>query len=446
VSGVLIWSGWRCGGSAVAAALHGLGVHLGNSIVGHRKREPWCHYEDMAYSRILSANVGQRMDPHSPDSALDELAALYRKYGKHHNAWALKDPRAVFSPHAATRTPGVKVISVWRGIPKTAESIEFTVRGKGKKLAVLYKQTHQKARDKFTGDVLDVNYDALMVRTEEEVGRIAQFVGLPVTRAAVEAVRWDLYHHRDTPPIRTHDVTVKDLAQRIEARQPFSLVRYGEGEFRIIVEELGTKLPAFPFWFDDDGRRTLRDAFEHSPVADNFYTLIWHQQFLQDSGWLEFMEKWIANHTPHSLKFYDGWLWRKALTAGRLYPFIEAVRDSGLPVVIVGAQWLKQLNDATGWDIRKHVVTHKTRAFFQKDEMIEAVLDFPSPAIVCFSCGSISNVAITELYQKVGNEKFLINCGAMWDPLCGNASRIFHHRLSDKVKRWNLKGRPDEMA
>jgi hypothetical protein len=150
--------------------------------------------------------------------------------------------------------------------------------------------------------------------------------------------------------------------------------------------------------------------------------------------------RWIMRNVPN-VEWYNCTVFYRASRKGRLHPLIKAIRESGLPVILVGPPWMRKLNGkAFGlssfieipardcWSMRKQIVDRTLRAAKR-------------PCIISLSAGPPAKVFAYQLFKHVGQKSFIIDFGSLWDVYSGVRSRRYMRGMKPGTIRRNLKGR-----
>jgi len=223
---------------------------------------------------------------------------------------------------------------------------------------------------------------------------------------------------------------LKFYVDKINAGQPFSFVRYGNGEWDCILN-LYHQTRSGSQRFDS----TLQDALIRSLVNKRegaYFTALQSASFLQRVGILPQAEMWIVNNAP-DLTWYDGEVFTKTSMKGKLYPLVAALKKQ--QVVVVGPKWLKKLPFASAFI---QVASHDC---WKDADMIEDKICGLKNVVVSFSAGPATKALIHRLQPVIGKHSWLIDFGSVWDPYCGVHSRRYHQRMKADVIRRNLTGK-----
>lgn len=220
---------------------------------------------------------------------------------------------------------------------------------------------------------------------------------------------------------------------RIKRGQPFSFVRYGDGEFSAILGDnrqrtgSGSHSLTIP-----QMRADMRKSVLQRHKAAN-YIMALRQTALKPQ-----IKRWIRQYAP-DVAWHDCTVFYKASRKGRLYPFIQAVRDSGLPIVVVGPPWMRRLNGKV-FKLADFVDIPARDCYWHKDKIIKRVLAFGKPAIITISAGPPGKIMVYELFRRIGQHSFIFDLGSLWDVYCGKRSRQYMRGMKPGTIMKNLRG------
>jgi len=230
-------------------------------------------------------------------------------------------------------------------------------------------------------------------------------------------------------------------AQEIRENRPFSLVRYGGGEWLVILPNKPVHHPRHPaktkakspireIWTRPESRRIARESLLASPRHPRYWPGIWHQDALHRRGWWDAAKAWLEENNLHLLPWHSGWVWRRAVEQNQLHIVVDALVASPIRKVIVGPAYLAPIVNRIG---AEHIETHL---------LLDPALDLDwlgdtiwmqasiYPTILCFSCAIVGKILIQRLFSDLGEDSFLIDFGGCWDGYCGVPSRGYHRPLT----------------
>lgn len=187
---ILVLGTGRSGTSAVAGALHKLGVHMGDAFVDADRANPHGTYEDRevfdATRRVLAGQAGPEV-----------YAPLVRARAARHALWGLKDPALCHvAQHILPLLDEARVVVAKRGRADTINSYMRAYRAGRAHAERWYEAviTATAARLlEFGGPVLEVAWEELLDDPEEGVRRLMHFafegLELPGPRRFLNAVK-----------------------------------------------------------------------------------------------------------------------------------------------------------------------------------------------------------------------------------------------------------------
>ncbi|HUW14195.1 MAG TPA: hypothetical protein VM537_31020 [Anaerolineae bacterium] len=202
----VVLSGHRCGSSAVAGALHKMGVPMGRHLMGRSPANPGGHFEDQEF-----VGLHKRMLPDWRNPVVDlgvvttEYMALLEKRGKL-PSWGVKDPRMafIFPLFRAFYHGKIRIVRMCRATEASAASMEARARqanndrlnvgGRGLEIAAAYETAIRAILANWHGPALFVQYNRLVDRPRETVAMIAEFAGVEPTDEAINFINPDLRH------------------------------------------------------------------------------------------------------------------------------------------------------------------------------------------------------------------------------------------------------------
>ena len=223
---------------------------------------------------------------------------------------------------------------------------------------------------------------------------------------------------------------LNEIVGRLRARDPFALVRYGDGEWLAV---LGKTPPAI--WGVNEHEpdlpglsEALREALKNHPT-ENVYLGLVAIKHTRRIGLMPEVEEWLAEHAPE-LEWYAGDVFIQASEAGGLWPFIEVLKE--LDTALVGGPHLKPMAKKLGARFVEIPAHNCWEAYGDTLGVLKGV----NCDVVLFSAAMMSEVLIPELWDGATT---LIDVGALWDPCVGKETRSWHLRarrnMMDNLKR-----------
>lgn len=227
-------------------------------------------------------------------------------------------------------------------------------------------------------------------------------------------------------------------ADEILKGNPFSLARYGEGEWRVVIPAIPVKKQnLYSEWRDEEAQDAMRHTLIEYHRHDRYFPAIWHQRAYAKDGRLNKIKTWLAENDLENIPWHDGRLWRRAVENDRVFAIVNAIRKQPLPLVVVGPDRVRHTMTKR-FRMSKFIDIHPTHAYYDHDRIVERVLSFDEPALISFSAGGTANILIHTLFPEIGDRSFMIDFGALWEGLSGKRVRPYQRALTrDRIeKNW----------
>jgi hypothetical protein len=80
-------------------------------------------------------------------------------------------------------------------------------------------------------------------------------------------------------------------------------------------------------------------------------------------------------------------------------------------------------------DMKGFIEIPPVNCFLNKDRIKDMIIEHSKKhelPVFGLSASMTSNAIIDELYSEIGEDCWMIDFGSIWDPLCGNRSRVYH--------------------
>lgn len=219
----------------------------------------------------------------------------------------------------------------------------------------------------------------------------------------------------------------------IDSGQPFSFVRYGDGEYQRMIPGMKEKIRQQEPELSDALVKTLQLSHERS-----YFVASQPEDTLQKLGCHDPVVKWVDANTP-DIVWHNGDVFHRASSRGKLYPLVKALQE--YKVVVVGPSWLTALPFYDSFIEIPHDTkkghTFDSRSWSMLDRFQEQILKHKN-CIVSISCGAAAKVLIHRLHAKMNMHSWLIDFGSLWDIYCEHPSRRYHHSMSAETIAQNL--------
>lgn len=226
-------------------------------------------------------------------------------------------------------------------------------------------------------------------------------------------------------------------AREILANRPFSFVRYGEGEWRVMHPDLGLKRhPIYSEWKDEEAQDRLRATLANYHKHPRYWPALWHQRWYDKDNHMGKVKGWLREHDASDIPWHDGRVWRRATERDTGSIIINALRKQPLPLVFVGPPHMECVQRR--FKGCRFIEIHYAHAYYDIDEIEKTILKIKEPALISFSAGGTAKIMIHDLFPKIGEWSFMIDFGAFWEGLCGRKARVYQRGLTPErlKKNW----------
>lgn len=225
-------------------------------------------------------------------------------------------------------------------------------------------------------------------------------------------------------------------ADQVKSGEPFTLIRYGEGDFRVIVPTLTPKGEDPDFrgrkeyfesavaWAEPVARAMFRDTFANLYDHPRYWVALWHLNVMKSTGRLERILSWLEEVGLSDHAWHNGRIWRTAVEDLTMGKMMDAMRTQPLPIVVVAPDRMRS--------IKKRLPVH---TFIESpmpcgpddvSPMVESILKVKNPCLLIFCASIVGKIAIHRLFPVIGEESAMIDFGANLDGICGNSPIGYH--------------------
>ena len=232
----------------------------------------------------------------------------------------------------------------------------------------------------------------------------------------------------DFPPLESLiDLTIDAdmLAQHVEQRAPFLLLRYGDGEWYSVIGTVGHNCDGHDFLGDSMGRElcsVLEGAAKNSRFRQRVYVGTTRE--------LEYSSRLVLSRIggAEGIRWATDALFRLGMKNLKTLRFVKACRDFSGRKLLVGSQHLRPVARA----LNAHHVVIPLRNCYQRLEDIERLCRVQKADLV-LSCASMaSECLLWRLFQDRPNAMYA-DCGSIFDVMLGHAIRREYRDWSEVV-------------
>jgi hypothetical protein len=210
--------------------------------------------------------------------------------------------------------------------------------------------------------------------------------------------------------------TLDDLIADI--RPGYSFSRYGDGEWKLILNAPALHTGSRSQVFTDD----LREAMRQTLLQHNGVTLgMQHVLYLQQCRLFHPALDWMRGNGLAHLPWVDAEVLHRASADGELPRLIDAIRGS--EIVTIGPDYFSAL------PFPARQITIPERNAWSDLERIYAEASTLRDCVVLVSAGPLAKVLVHRLHA-LGNGCAIIDTGSVLDPYCGVRSRRYMRDIS----------------
>jgi hypothetical protein len=222
---------------------------------------------------------------------------------------------------------------------------------------------------------------------------------------------------------------------KLNAGEVYTFVRLGDGEWSAITQKRSRTYSGSQTLNHQSLQRGMMKVVAQAP-NDPRYILS-----LRQTSFRENIKLWLAENVPAHVRFHDSTVLYKASKKGLLYPWIEALRNLDVPIVVIGPERHKGLNKKVV-PIARHVMIPGKNCWAQRERIIAEALQNRNPACYLLSAGPAAKVFCWSLFQRVGQRSWILDVGSLFDPYVGKRTRTYHKGMlkNPAIIRRNLAG------
>lgn len=229
------------------------------------------------------------------------------------------------------------------------------------------------------------------------------------------------------------EVTQAWLIEHITSASPIAASRWGDGEWRAVLQAANGKMPRGQSRFQNCDKhrffpamnsRLFRILQSDPPYLLGFQKFSWGLYSKQ-------IEKFSNRYLP-SRRWFQASIFSRAALRGEFGKFLAAIRDR--PNLFVGPNYLRGLDRYVRID--KFVEVPRQNCFLELqrivDEAAEAASQLPPGSLVSISASMPANIIVDRLFHRLDNRYIVLDMGSVYDPFVGVQTRTQH-------TKWQLK-------
>jgi len=235
--------------------------------------------------------------------------------------------------------------------------------------------------------------------------------------------------------IQVFDPGLQYYVDMINAGQPFTFIRYGDGEWSAILGDRARTSSGSQALRVPELKDAMSQSIKRAWQADNYFPALRPTSFNKSPA----IANWLRANTPAWVKWHKCTVFYLASRKGRLHPFIEALRNLKMPIVVVGPQRLRALNDRA-FPIAHFIEIPGKDCWIEKRKILDRCVAIKEPALFTFTAGPAAKPMAWKLFNHVGKHSFILDVGSLLDIYVGSHTRRYHHSMTKAIIRANLMG------
>lgn len=220
-----------------------------------------------------------------------------------------------------------------------------------------------------------------------------------------------------------------DMIAMLTTKEPFSFVRYGDGEFGLILKDERIWNHLSSKW----GQTLLDQAGPLRAIIESGPKYILGVQEMAYRLWPEQLDALV----PESVYTVQADCLHRRSEVGTIDSFFDALSDRN--VILVGPSYLSGYCKHMGWQLITSIQDGSWRVW--EDIYYKVVIAInkmdveqnKKDPVVLYSASIASKLCIDRVYNEFGNVFTQIDTGSLFDPYVGVISRKYHHAVVERL-------------
>ena len=217
------------------------------------------------------------------------------------------------------------------------------------------------------------------------------------------------------------------FCEKIIEAEPFSFSRFGDGEFHAVLGHEGEncdKHQYFPYM----GKR-LGEILKSLPPY-----VVGIQKFALDKMGDEIAAWMKANGIESEMgRYVNADMLHNASSDGKLQQFFDALEY--VNTIVVGPFYLHEISRKI--DYASFVSVPRVNAWKEHNDILKRIqvhiVKADKPTCILLCCGPMGKVLVDELYWFTQGKAFVLDCGSVFDPYVGKATRRYHKGVMERL-------------
>ena len=205
------------------------------------------------------------------------------------------------------------------------------------------------------------------------------------------------------------------ILYNLEHQIPFSLSRYGDGEFNAIFQKQGSNVDGHEY-FPDMGAELKQIVLSEPEYIVGIQPLTmshYRNEVVNFAGDLDI--DWVNSDVLHDANIKE-----------QLKRFFDVLTDQ--PIIMIAPERLQELPFTYG----RFVEVPLKNCWLEKKRIEKELFDILPQvkyAVLLFCSGMPTNVMIDDIYKYYGDKVTMIDLGSCLDPYCGFNTRGYHSKM-----------------
>lgn len=223
------------------------------------------------------------------------------------------------------------------------------------------------------------------------------------------------------------DVPLSWYVDKINARDPFALARWSDGEWPCVLGKEGCNTDKHPY--SEELRADLTACLLDSPD----YIMALQPLLVRDQVWSQRVHDWMESHGL-AFDWVTADTFCHASIRGELDPFVDALANRG--VILVGPERLDPMHDRLNVVGRVYTPMLNCHAEVERvcGELRTLMYQTRRADLVVSISASMSANVIVHRVHKTHPHATLLDLGSLWEPYVGVACRSYHAKVIERLR------------
>jgi hypothetical protein len=229
--------------------------------------------------------------------------------------------------------------------------------------------------------------------------------------------------------LRILETRLETFIDKILLDEPYTFSRYGDGEWKAIFRHPGANCDGHQYFSD------MGEALERSILHPILHSRFWYALQGLSKRTMNFEISELASST---IQWLNADVFHKAFARGMMHHMILALKTKR--VALIGPKYLSDCKQLRFLQREGHFIIPEKDCWTVRKEIQKYVLSNRKAEVFAFSASMATKAILYELFPAIGQDKWLIDFGSVWDPCAGKLTRQVHKTYSKELIERNLVG------